>query len=93
MVAGVVGAETNTLWTRTDDSSRPGHAEIIRQEDRVIGPGDVLTLQPDSIHSVINETASVTVSFHVYGKHVNHTERSQSHPEQHTEKGFIVKVT
>ena len=92
VVAGVVGAERHTLWTRTDDGSRPGHAEIQRQEDRVIGPGDVLTLQPDSIHSVINDTASVSVSFHVYGKHVNHTERSQFDPEQHTEKGFIVKI-
>jgi 4-amino-4-deoxychorismate lyase len=49
----------------------------------VLGPGDVLALQPDSIHSVINETGSVTVSLHVYGKHVNHTERSQFDPEQH----------
>jgi hypothetical protein len=85
-------AERNTLWTRMDDGSQPGHTEIHRQEDREIGPGDVLTLQPDSIHSVINETASVTVSFHVYGKHVNHTERSQFDPEQHTEKGFIIKI-
>jgi hypothetical protein len=58
----------------------------------VLGPGDVLTLQPDSIHSVINETASVTVSLHVYGKHVNYTESSQFDPEQHTQKGFIVKT-
>ena len=92
MLAGVIGAERNTLWTRVDDGSRPGHAEIRRQEDRVLGPGDVLTLQPDSIHSVINETSSVTISFHVYGKHVNHTERSQFDPEQNTEKGFIVNV-
>ena len=52
--------------------------------DAVLGPGDVLTLLPDSIHSVINETQSITVSVHVYGKHVNHTERSrQLHIHEH----------
>jgi len=56
----------------------------------VLGPGDVLTLQPDSIHSVVNKTESVTVSLHVYGKHVNHTERSQFDPDQHTERAFII---
>jgi predicted metal-dependent enzyme (double-stranded beta helix superfamily) len=74
------------------DCRWPGYAEVRRKEDRVLGPGDVLTMQPDSIHSVINETSSVTISFHVYGKHVNHTERSQVDPEQHIEKGFIVEI-
>ena len=92
VLAGVIGAERNTLWTRRDDGALPGHAEIRRQEDRVLGSGDLLTLQPDSIHSVINDTSSVTISFHVYGKHVNHTERSQFDPEQNTEKGFFVRV-
>ena len=93
VLAGVIGAERNTLWTRLDDGSRPGYAELRRLEDRVLGPGDILTLQPSSIHSVINETASVTVSLHVYGRHVNHTERSQFDPEQKTEKAFIVRIT
>jgi predicted metal-dependent enzyme (double-stranded beta helix superfamily) len=92
VLVGVVGAERNTFWTRVDDGSRPGHAELRRFEDRVLRPGDVLTLQPDSIHSVLNETDSITVSFHVYGKHVNHTERSQFDPEHGTEKAFIVRI-
>jgi hypothetical protein len=41
---------------------------------------------------MINDTPSVTISFHVYGKHVNHTERSQFDPQQNTEQGFIVRV-
>ena len=57
----VIGAERNTLWACIDDGSRAGYAEVRRQEDRVLGPGDVLTLQPDSIHSVINDTTSVTI--------------------------------
>ncbi|HEX5109678.1 MAG TPA: cupin domain-containing protein [Vicinamibacterales bacterium] len=90
VVAGVVGSERNTLWTRIDDGSRRGHAELRRLEDCVLGPGDVLTLQPDTIHSVVNESQSVTVSLHVYGTHVNHTERSQFDPERHTERAFII---
>ena len=62
VVAGVDGAERNTFWTRVDDGSRSGRAEIRRQGDLVLGPGDVVTFLPDLIHSVVNETARVTVS-------------------------------
>jgi predicted metal-dependent enzyme (double-stranded beta helix superfamily) len=92
VVAGVVGAERNTLWSRVDDGSRPDYAEVRRLDDRMLGPGDVLTFQPDSIHSVSNDTQSVTISLHVYGKHVNHNERSQFDPEQNTKKAFILGV-
>jgi predicted metal-dependent enzyme (double-stranded beta helix superfamily) len=90
IVAGVVGTERNTLWARVDDGSRRGYAELRRLEDRVLGPGDVLTLQPSSIHSVVNESESVTVSLHVYGTHVNHTSRFQFDPEKHTESEFVI---
>jgi predicted metal-dependent enzyme (double-stranded beta helix superfamily) len=90
VVAGVVGVERNTLWTRVDTGSRRGYAELQRLEERVLGPGDVLTLQPDSIHSVINESDTVTVSLHVYGKHVNHTTRSQFDVDRRTEREFII---
>ena len=93
VIAGVVGLERNTLWTRIDDGSRQGYAELRRLEDHVLGPGDVMTLQPDTIHSVINEGDSVTVSLHVYGKHVNHTKRSQFDPEHHRERPFIITTT
>jgi predicted metal-dependent enzyme (double-stranded beta helix superfamily) len=92
VVAGVDGAERNTFWTRLDDGSRPGQAVIGRREDQVIGPGEVVTFQPDTIHSVVNESARVTVSLHVYGRHVNHTTRSQFDPERGTEKAFILRV-
>jgi predicted metal-dependent enzyme (double-stranded beta helix superfamily) len=93
VVAGVDGAERNTLWTRVDDGSRVGRAEVRRPSDVVLGPGDVVTFQPDSILSVVNETERVTVSLHVYGKHVNYTQRAQFDPEEGTEKAFIPAVT
>ena len=92
VVAGVDGAETNTLWTRVDDGSRPGHAEIRKERDLVVGPGDVVTFQPGAIHSVVNDSDRVTLSLHVYGKHVNHTERSQFDHEGKIERPFILKV-
>jgi hypothetical protein len=46
---------------------------------------------PDSIHSVLNETDRVTVSLHVYGRHLNYTGRSQFDPERKTETPFVLK--
>lgn len=75
LVGGLSGFERNTSWRRLDDGSRPGHAEIQRVDDFVIGPGDVAAFLPDAIHSVVNEGKDRSVSIHVYGRHVNHTER------------------
>ena len=46
----------------------------------------------DSARRIEELTRSKVPSFHVYGKHVNHTERSKFDPEQHTEQTFIVRV-
>ena len=40
VVAGVDGPEKNVFWTRLDDGSRPGYAEIEAQGEQVFGPGD-----------------------------------------------------
>jgi predicted metal-dependent enzyme (double-stranded beta helix superfamily) len=92
LVAGVDGLERNSFWTRVDGGTRPGHAEIRRQGDSILGPGDVIAFQADSIHSVVNETERVSLSLHVYGMHVNYTNRSQFDPVTGTEKQFILKT-
>ncbi len=92
VVAGVEGPETNTFWKRLDDGSRPGYAEIRRQGEKVFGPGDVVTLMPEAIHSVINATDRVTVSLHTYGMHLNHTGRLEFDPETNTARTVIRKV-
>ncbi len=89
VVVGVDGPEKNIFWKRLDDGSRPGHAEIRPQAEKVFGPGEVVTFLPDSIHSVVNETDRVTVSLHVYGTHPNYTGRSQFDPERGVEKAFV----
>jgi predicted metal-dependent enzyme (double-stranded beta helix superfamily) len=91
VVAGVDGPEKNIFWERLDDGSRPGYAEIRSERVGVFGPGEVVSFLPDDIHSVVNETGQVTVSLHVYGKHLNYTGRSQFDPERNTESPFIVK--
>jgi predicted metal-dependent enzyme (double-stranded beta helix superfamily) len=91
VVAGVDGFEKNVFWTRVDDGLRPGYAEIVRQGEKVFGPGDVVSFLPASIHSVTNDTDAVTVSLHVYGMHVNYTVRSQFDPETHVEQPLKVK--
>jgi hypothetical protein len=58
----------------------------------VRGVGDVLAMPRGMIHSVWNETDVVTVSLHIYGKHINYTGRSQFDLEKHAETPFVVKV-
>lgn len=92
VVVGVDGPEKNTFWERTDDRSREGYAELRKIGDKVFDAGDVLALPNGTIHSVVNETARVTLSFHVYGRHLNLARRSQYDPEKKTEKPFILKT-
>ena len=92
IVVGVEGLERNVFFERTDDRSRPGHAELRRIGEQVLGPGEVLAMPVGTIHSVSNDTERVSLSLHVYGQHINFTRRSQFDPEQRTEKPFIVKL-
>ncbi len=92
IVVGVDGPERNVFWERTDDRSRPGHAELRKIGEKVFGPGEVLAMPTGTIHSVSNESDKVTLSLHVYGKHINFTSRSQFDPDQRTEKPFIIKT-
>jgi predicted metal-dependent enzyme (double-stranded beta helix superfamily) len=93
VVVGVEGPERNLFFERTDDCSRPGHAELKQVGDKVFGPGDVLALPSGAIHTVVNESSQTSLSIHVYGKHVNHTNRSQFDPEARTETAFQLQVS
>jgi len=91
VVAGVDGPERNTFWKRLDDGSRPGYAKIAKVTEKDFGPGDVLTLLPDAIHSVKNETDSVTVSLHAYGYNLNMSGRLQFDPERDAVESVALK--
>jgi predicted metal-dependent enzyme (double-stranded beta helix superfamily) len=92
VVAGLRGAERNEIWRRVDARERPGHAEIVRSGERVFGEDELLVMPDGVIHSVWNDSDGVSVSLHVYGRHINHTERSQYDPAARVEKPYKVKV-
>lgn len=92
VVGGVDGVERNVGWRRFDDGSKPGYAEIRPVTEMRPGPGDVMAFLPDDIHSVANDGDSVTLSLHVYGKHVNYTDRDGFDPSRNTVDRFIVTL-
>ncbi len=49
-------------------------------------------MRSGGIHKVTNETNSITLSMHTYGRHINHTNRSQFSLDSHQRKAFLVRV-
>jgi predicted metal-dependent enzyme (double-stranded beta helix superfamily) len=92
IVVGVDGSEKNVFWARVDDGSQSGYAELRQIEEKILHPGEVLAMPAGTIHSVRNESAHIALSLHVYGKHINFTQRSQFDPDRRTHTPFIVKV-
>jgi predicted metal-dependent enzyme (double-stranded beta helix superfamily) len=80
------------LFDIADDRTRPGYSELKKVGEKVCNTGDVLAMPRGMIHSVLNETDVVTVSLHIYGKHINYTGRSQFDLEKQTETPFVVKM-
>ncbi|MEK9722386.1 MAG: cysteine dioxygenase family protein [Rhodospirillaceae bacterium] len=80
VVVGIEGAERNVNWRRLDDGARPDYAEIEVAEDLTVGNGDVVTLLPDDIHSVRNESEATSLSLHLYGRALSKTERFEFDP-------------
>ena len=92
VVAGVEGPECNISYKRLDDGTRPGYAELAIKNDLIATEGELVCMKTGGIHSVQNDSDSVTLSLHTYGKHFNHTNRSQFDLETNEKKDFIVKV-
>ncbi len=93
VVAGVHGPELNRFYSRLDDRSQAGHAELKQIGAKTFGVGDVVAMPAGAIHVVWNESEAVSVSLHIYGKHINFTQRSQYDMEKQTETPFMVKVS
>jgi predicted metal-dependent enzyme (double-stranded beta helix superfamily) len=93
VVVGLEGAERNTFWRRLDDGGRPGRAEIVKVRESVFGPGDVVAMPAGAIHSVWNDGNRVAASLHIYGRHVNHTQRSRFDPATGTELPYLLATS
>ena len=85
VVAGVEGPERNVFWRRVDDGLRVGYAELDRMGEHVVGVGDVLAMPTGTIHSVANDTTAITLTLHVYGRHLNFSPWSQFDIKERTE--------
>lgn len=92
VVVGVDGVERNVRYRRLDDRNRSDYAELDIKDDIQAGEGDVICMKTGGIHSVQNVSDGITLSLHTYGKHVNHTDRSQFDLETNEKKDFKVKV-
>ncbi len=92
VVAGVEGVERNISYRRLDDRSRPDYAELAVKKEISAGEGELICMKTGGIHSVQNDTDSLTLSLHTYGKHVNYTNRSQFDLDSKKKKDFIVRV-
>ena len=92
VVAGVEGVERNIRYSRLDDGSREGFAQLQVKHDFNAAEGELVCMKTGGIHAVLNETDNVTLSLHTYGKHINHTNRSQFDPETNAEQPFVVRV-
>ncbi len=92
VVAGIEGAEKETMWTRTDDGATPGHADLEQGTEALVTAGKVSCLLSGDIHTVWNVSDDISLSLHTYGKHVNFTDRAQFDPEAKTATPYIVTV-
>ena len=92
VVVGLEGQERESFWLRRDDGSRLGHAEIERAGERLMREGDVSACLPEDIHGVWNCGGATSLSLHTYGRHINHTGRSEFDPLTSEERPMIVAV-
>jgi predicted metal-dependent enzyme (double-stranded beta helix superfamily) len=92
VVAGIEGVEKNVRFERHDDGSRDGYAELEVKHEFDAAPGELVSMKTGGIHQVTNETDRMTLSMHTYGKHINHTNRSQFDLETNEKKDFKLRV-
>jgi predicted metal-dependent enzyme (double-stranded beta helix superfamily) len=85
IVALFSGQEKNTFWQR---SPTPEHPDRIKPVgDRLLNPGDILCLMPDTIHQVEVIGDEPTISFNLYGE-TNYNQRFEFDLEHHTAHVF-----
>ncbi|MEJ2592740.1 MAG: hypothetical protein P8178_15345 [Candidatus Thiodiazotropha sp.] len=80
------GREDNIFWRRAQDG-------IVAAGAKSLGPGEIVTLGRDIIHSVLNPTAKMTCALHVYGGDFFEPEepRSEWDPETLDERPYDVE--
>jgi glyoxylase-like metal-dependent hydrolase (beta-lactamase superfamily II)/rhodanese-related sulfurtransferase len=93
-VVGYLAGGAQTLAARPElvrSTERLSPDDLAAQLAAPTPPLVVVAFLPHEIHSVTNETQAVTVSLHVYGKHLNYTGRSQFDLAAKTETPFLIR--
>ena len=91
VVIGLEGEECNVMWTRSDDGSRPGYADLSKASETIMRNGDVCRLLPNEIHSVRNDGHELSMSLHIYGRNLAHVKRSEFDPINKIERPCPVR--
>jgi predicted metal-dependent enzyme (double-stranded beta helix superfamily) len=71
---GMIGVVKNgiqeTRFRRLDDRSRADYAQLEKDRESMVKPGEISLLVPDEdeIHEMLNPTSDLTVEIHVYGQ-------------------------
>jgi predicted metal-dependent enzyme (double-stranded beta helix superfamily) len=73
----LTGREKNTLYLR----DRKAKGGLRRAGEKTLGPGDILTMRPDTMHVVECLGEEDTTGLHVYGGDILTLERSMWHPK------------
>ena len=79
MIGVMDNALTETRFRRVDDRSKEGYAQLEKDRDALVKPGEVTLLIPevDEIHQMDNFTDRPTVEIHVYGNDLRTIDRSR----------------
>lgn len=67
-IAAVEGVEHNMFYTRTDDGTVDGKADIRLDRTVAVGPGDSIAMLPDDIHNFEVRGNQVIRHLHFYGR-------------------------
>ncbi len=67
VIVGMSGEEENRIYTRADDGTIEGEAELNQIDSKVLRADDGLVYMPDAIHSIHVISDEPTRHFHMYG--------------------------
>ena len=84
VIAGLEGRETQHWWRRLDDGSVEGYAEVERHFSERVDEAAIIAMPSDAIHSLHNDSGTVSVTLHVYGINVDYTDRHRFDPRRRT---------
>jgi len=93
MIGVMDNALTETRFRRVDDRSREGYAQLEKDRDAVVKPGEVTLLIPevDEIHQMDNFTDRPTVEIHCYGHDLRGLDRVRYNLETNRVLPFVTE--